>query len=195
MKEICEKENTVTLTADYAWLAEKTLETEIKFRGRVFDTIVKKVELADGSHSSREIVCHNGGACILPVDSEGNCYMIRQFRSPFERILLEVPAGKLEKGEDPRDCAIRELHEETGFTARQVEDLGSMIASPGYDSEVIHLFLATGLDFIGRKPDEGEFLSCEKIPLETLVKMADAGQIEDAKTLLCIYKAIRRLGT
>lgn len=179
---------------NYDKLIETTIESEIKFHGRVFDTILKTVELSDGSTSFREIVKHNGGACILPIDDDNNCYMIRQFRSPFERILLEVPAGKLEIGEEPLHCATRELHEETGFEADEIISLGSMIASPGYDSEVIHLYMARGLHYIGEKPDEGEFLSCEKIPLMELAKMSDNGDIEDSKTMLCIYKAIRRLG-
>ena len=175
-------------------LIEETLSSEVVFHGRVFDTIVKKVKLSDGSISSREIVKHNGGACILPVDEDLNCYMVRQFRSPFEKIMLEVPAGKIEPGEDPKECAVRELHEETGFEASEVIDLGDMICSPGYDSEIIYLYLARGLHFIGEKPDEGEFLGLEKIPLADLVKMADNGQISDSKTQLCIYKTVRRLG-
>ena len=175
-------------------LIEKTLSSEVVFSGRVFDTIVKKVMLSDGSTSTREIVKHNGGACILPVDDDLNCYMVRQFRSPFEKILLEVPAGKIEIGEDPKVCAVRELHEETGFEASEVIDLGKMICSPGYDSEIIYLYAARGLTFIGEKPDEGEFLNCEKIPLQTLVEMADRGEISDSKTQICIYKTVRRLG-
>lgn len=175
-------------------LTEKTLSSEVVFSGRVFDTIVKKVMLSDGSTSTREIVKHNGGACILPVDDDLNCYMVRQFRSPFEKILLEVPAGKIEIGEDPKVCAVRELHEETGFEASEVIDLGKMICSPGYDSEIIYLYAARGLTFIGEKPDEGEFLNCEKIPLQTLVEMADRGEISDSKTQICIYKTVRRLG-
>ncbi len=179
---------------DYSELIEETLSSETVFHGRVFDTIVKKVRLADGSQSRREIVKHNGGACILPIDEDLNCYMVRQFRAPFERILLEVPAGKIEPGEDPKVCAVRELHEEAGFEAENVYDLGRMVCSPGYDSEIIWLYAATGLKFIGEKPDEGEFLKCEKIPLKELLSMADNGEIEDSKTMLCIYKAIRRLG-
>ena len=87
---------------DYSELIEETLSSETVFHGRVFDTIVKKVRSADGSQSRREIVKHNGGACILPIDEDLNCYMVRQFRAPFERILLEVPAGKIEPGEDPK---------------------------------------------------------------------------------------------
>lgn len=178
----------------YKDLYEETLSSDLKFHGRVFDTFVKTVKLADGSVSTREIVKHNGGACILPVDDENNCYMVRQFRSPFEEIMLEVPAGKIEPGEDPKLCAIRELHEETGFQADEIIDFGTMICSPGYDSEKIYLYGARGLHFIGEKLDEGEFLHCEKIPLDELLKMADSGQIRDSKTQLCIYKMVRRLG-
>lgn len=182
------------MTRDLNELIETTLSSETVFEGRVFDTIVKRVRLSDGKESTREVILHNGGACILPVDDDLNCYMVRQFRSPFEKVILEVPAGKLEKGEDPRVCAIRELREETGFEASEVIDLGRMICSPGYDSEVIGLFLARGLSYVGDRPDEGEFLKCEKIPLKELVLMCDRGEIEDSKTQLCIYKSIRRLG-
>ncbi|MBR1797086.1 MAG: NUDIX hydrolase [Clostridiales bacterium] len=178
----------------YRNLIEITETSEVIFHGKVFDTIVKTVSLADGRKSQREIVKHNGGACVLPIDDDLNCYMVRQFRSPFERILLEVPAGKLEPGEEPLHCAVRELHEETGFEASEMIDFGGMIASPGYDSEVIYLFMARGLKQIGQKLDEGELLNVEKIPLTTLLKMAEEGQISDSKTQLCIYKAARRLG-
>ena len=178
----------------YSDLYEETLSSDLKFHGRVFDTIVKKVKLADGSVSTREIVKHNGGACILPVDDENNCYMVRQFRSPFEEIMLEVPAGKIEPGEDPKVCAIRELHEETGYEAEEIIDLGCMICSPGYDSEKIYLYGARKLNFIGEKHDEGEFLHCEKFPLKTLLEMAERGEIKDSKTQICIFKMARRLG-
>ena len=106
----------------------------------------------------------------------------------------EFPGGKIEVGEDPRVCAIRELHEETWFEASEVIDLGKMVCSPGYDSEIIYLYAARGLNFIGEKPDEGEFLNCEKIPLKELLEMADKGLIADSKTQLCLYKTVRRLG-
>ena len=178
----------------YRNLIETTEKSEVIFHGRVFDTIVKTVSLPDGQKGKREIVVHHGGACVLPVDEDNNCYMVRQFRSPFEKILLEAPAGKLEAGEEPLKCAIRELREETGFEADEITPFGGMIASPGYDSEVIWLFMARGLKQLGQRLDDGEFLNVEKIPLSELLQMAEEGQISDSKTQVCIYKAARRLG-
>lgn len=174
-------------------LIETTCSSEKVFSGRVFEVEVKKVQLPDGHFSTREIVNHNGGACILPIDDEMNAYVVKQFRSPFERVLLEVPAGKLEKGELPIDCAIRELLEETGFVSGNVVDLGCEIASPGYDSEVIYLFAARDLHYDGQKLDDGEFLDVVKMPLKDLIAMADNGEIKDGKSLICIYKAVRKL--
>ena len=153
----------------YRNLIETTKDSEVIFHGRVFDTIVKTVSLPDGRTAKREIVLHHGGACVLPIDDDLNCYMVRQFRSPFEELLLEVPAGKLEPGEEPLSCATRELLEETGFEASEITSFGGMIASPGYDSEVIWLFMARGLKQKGQKLDEGEFLNVEKIPLLELL--------------------------
>ena len=178
----------------YRNLIETTKDSEVIFHGRVFDTIVKTVSLPDGRTAKREIVLHHGGACVLPIDDDLNCYMVRQFRSPFEELLLEVPAGKLEPGEEPLSCATRELLEETGFEASEITSFGGMIASPGYDSEVIWLFMARGLKQKGQKLDEGEFLNVENIPLLELFKLAEDGKISDSKTQLCIYKAARRLG-
>lgn len=174
-------------------LVEKTISTDIKFQGRVFDALVKTVIMPDGNKSTREIVIHNGGASILPIDEENNCYLVKQFRSSIEDVLLEAPAGKLEIDEKPRDCAIRELKEELGIVSNNIIDLGYEIVSPGYDTEKIYLYGATDLIFDKQELDEGEFLNIVKIPFSKLLSMADSGEIIDGKTLLLIYRLARRL--
>ena len=172
---------------------EKTLSEETVFTGRVFECEVRAVELSDGRVTGREIVKHTGGACILPVDDELNCHVVRQFRSGAGQVMTEVPAGKIEPGEDPLECVRREVREETGYDAGRIESLGFIFATPAYCSEKIHLFLGTELTYKGGRPDNGEFLCVEKIPLATLVTMCDEGKIFDAKSVACIYKAARRL--
>ena len=175
-------------------LTETTISSETVFHGKVFDCLVKQVTLCDGRVARREIVKHNGGACILPVDTEGNAYMVQQFRSPFEKVMLEVPAGKLEGDEDPKACAIRELREETGIVSGMITYLGIMICSPGYCSEKISMYLAQDLEFDRSDLDDGEFLNVIKIPFSRLYEMAMNNEIEDAKTCICILKAAGRLG-
>ncbi len=175
-------------------LNEKTLESETVFSGRVFDVEVRKVELCDGTIARREVVLHNGGATICALDADNNVFMVRQFRSPFEKVLLELPAGKLEKGEDPRACAIRELKEETGMTADEVTDLGFMYSSPGYCGEKIYMFLAKGLSSGEGNPDDGEFLQVTKLPLKEAVDRIMRGEISDAKTVAALLKAARMVG-
>ena len=173
-------------------LFEKTESRETKFTGRVFEVEVKTITTPEGAKAHREIVLHNGGAAILPVDSEMNCYFVKQFRSPFEKVMTEAPAGKVEPGEDPLACASREITEETGFTAHKIEHVGKMMATPGYCSEVINLYIATDLEFTGGNPDANEYLRTVKCPLNLALEMAESGKIEDAKTLVLIYKAARR---
>lgn len=175
-------------------LFEKTVERKTAFEGRVFRVEVKNVELFDGSVSNREVVIHNGGATIVALDDQMNVYLVRQFRSPYEKVLIELPAGKLEKDEDPRACAIRELKEETGMEASSVVDLGEMYATPGYCSEIIHMYLATGLTFGEGNPDDGEFLQTIKIPLTKALEMIETNEITDAKTMVALLKTARRVG-
>ena len=175
-------------------LYEKTISSETVFEGRVFNVEIKEITTPAGGKSTREIVVHHGGACILPVDDEGNCYLVKQFRSPFEKVMLEAPAGKIEEGEDPLYCASREITEETGFVAKNIECVGAVTATPGYCSEVITLFIGTGLETGDANPDLNEYISTVKMPLKEAVRMADDQEIEDAKTLVLIYKAARRLG-
>ena len=182
------------IAASDAQLNEKTVEETTVFDGKVFRVVVRDVELFDGSHSRRDVVLQHGGAAIVALDSENNVYLVRQFRSPYGKVIYEIPAGKLEKDEDPKLCAIRELKEETGMEASSVESLGEMYATPGYCSEIIHLYLATGLTCGEGRPDDGEFLQVHKIPLSEVLEMIDRNEISDAKTLAGILKTARRVG-
>ena len=137
-------------------LFEKTVDSKTVFEGKVFDVEIKKIITPEGRESYREIVKHHGGACILPVDNEGNCYLVKQFRSPFEKVMLEAPAGKIEDGEDPLCCASREITEETGLTAGNIECVGAITATPGYCSEVITLYIGTELDSGNANPDQND---------------------------------------
>lgn len=175
-------------------LFEKTVSKETKFSGRVFEVEVKNITTPEGAESRREIVIHHGGACILPIDSDMNCYFVKQFRSPFEAVMTEAPAGKVEPGEEPLACAAREITEETGFTAGKIEHVGRMAATPGYCTEIINLYIATDLHYTGGTPDPNEYLRTVKCPLKSALEMAESGKIEDAKTLVLIYKAARRFG-
>lgn len=173
---------------------EHVLKKTRLFTGRVFAAEILDVRLQDGSVSKREIVRHNGGASIVALDDDMNVYVVRQFRAPFQQVLVETPAGKLEVDEDPRDCAIRELREETGLTADNIEELGCIFPSPGYCAEALYLFLATGLHQNENNLDEGEFLNVEKIPLTELLGKIEEGKIRDAKTVVALLKTARRVG-
>ncbi len=175
-------------------LFEKTLSSETVFEGKVFTAKKLKVELPDGSTAPREIIQHRGGATIVPVDGEGNIYMVKQFRIATGKVLLETPAGKLEEGEDPFVCARRELTEETGLMAEKISHVSSYFPTPGYCNEVINIYLATGLTHHDPHRDEGEFLHIVKMPFAEAFQMVMSGEIEDSKTMLGILMAKQILG-
>ena len=172
---------------------ENRIDGEVKYTGVIVNVYLDRAELHDGSIVKREVVEHPGGVTILPVDSDGNCYMVRQFRYPFGRMMLEAPAGKLERGEDHRLCAVRELSEETGFTAGELVYMGSCCTSPGFSTEVLHIYLALDLQAGESHPDQDEFLNVEKISLRQLVEMVMSGEIDDAKTIAAVLKAEKYL--
>lgn len=173
---------------------EKTLNEKVIFEGKIITLHVDNIELPDGSTSFREVVEHSGGVCVAALTDDLKLKFVRQFRYPYKRVLLELPAGKLEKGENPLTAGIRELEEECGVVADKVVSLGQVYPTVAYCSEVIHLFLATGLHETEQHLDEGEFLAIEEIELKTAAEMVMNGEISDSKTVALILKIARLYG-
>jgi len=173
--------------------SEKTIDRKTIFEGRVFTVHLDTVELIDGKIARRELVRHNGGACIVAIDDQERTCLVRQYRKPFEQMLLEVPAGKLEPGEDPMVCAARELTEETGWIAGKIIPLGMMYPTPGYCGEILHLFLGLDLTKGTARLDEGEYLDVVEMPFHEALAMSDRGELPDAKTQMALIKAQRYL--
>lgn len=169
-------------------MKEKELKREYKFNGRIVNLRVDEVLTPEGNIAEREIVEHPGGVGIVALTDAREIYMEWQYRRPYDDIVYEIPAGKLEKGEDPLVCAKRELEEEIGLKAKNFEFLGESYASPGFCDETLRLYLATGLykGEINRDPDE--VLLVDKVPLSVLVDKAMSGEIKDGKSLIGILK-------
>lgn len=168
---------------------EKRLTSKDVFRGRILQVHVDTVSLPNGKEADREVVEHPGGVAILPLDERNNVITVTQYRYVFNRMLQEIPAGKMEPGEDPMVCALRELKEETGAVPDTILPLGAILPSPGCYGEVLHLFLARGLHMETAQPDDDEFLTMERVPFDEMVHRVMAGEIEDAKTVAAVLKA------
>ncbi|MDE6780827.1 MAG: NUDIX hydrolase [Ruminococcus sp.] len=175
-------------------LQEKTLTSDTVYEGKIFTIVHDTAELENGETAVRDVLLHSGGVCVIPVTENNEIYMVKQFRYPFREVTTEIPAGKLEKGENPYDCGKRELLEETGFTCTEYIPLGEIYPTPAYNTEVIHVYLAKGLHCEKQHLDDGEFLDVEKIPLAEAVRLVMDGKIKDAKTQIAILKAARILG-
>ena len=170
-------------------LTEKTLSREEKYSGPLFSVHTDQALLPNGHTSYREVVEHVAGVAVLPLDERNNVLTVTQYRYVFGRTLLEIPAGKLDPGEDPVTGALRELKEETGAVPDTFLPLGRIIPAPGCYSEVLHLFLARGLHMEEQCLDPDEFLNVERIPFGEMVHRCLNGEIEDAKTVAAVLKA------
>lgn len=168
---------------------ERTLTSEVKYEGSILRVRRDTVELQNGDTAFREVVDHTGGVGIIGITPDGRVPMVRQFRYPFMAETLEVPAGKLERGEEPLQCAMRELSEETGYTAGRFVSLGTLLPSPGYCAETLYLYLALDLTPGRAHLDEDEFLNVEYYTLPQLHDMCMSGALTDAKTVLAVLKA------
>ena len=176
---------------EFPLLEETTVKRNVIHRGRVVTLRCDDALLPNGKPCLREVVDHPGGVCVAALTEENELLLVRQFRYPYGEILLELPAGKLEYGEDPLPAGRRELLEETGAVARSYEDLGVFYPTPGYCGEKIYMYLARGLRFEAPRPDEDEFLQCVRIPLEEAVRMVMEGGIPDGKTQAGVLKVAR----
>ncbi len=168
---------------------EKTLNSQIVFSGKVVKVFKDDIELSDGAKAFREVVKHSGGVVILAIKDE-KIILVKQFRYPMKEVLLELPAGKLEYGEDPFEAAKRELEEETGYCAEKWTDLGFVYTSPGYSDEKLYLYKAENLHYTCCHPDEGEIIQSFEYPIKEVIKMVNNGEINDAKTLCLLLRGL-----
>lgn len=168
---------------------EKTINSKRIYDGKIIKVRVDTVELPNKKYSKREIVEHPGAVAILPLTEDGYVYMVKQFRKPVESILLEIPAGKLDAGENPLECAVRELKEETGLIANDMKYILEFFTSPGFSNEKMYLYLAQDFKYETNNLDDDEFLDVIKIKFEDLLLMIDNGEITDSKTIIGILAA------
>jgi ADP-ribose pyrophosphatase len=170
-----------------------TIKSKTIFHGRAFKVRQDEIQFPNGHATLLDIVEHKGAVTILPVDEANHIWFIKQYRHAAGGIILELPAGTLEEGEDPEACALREIREEIGMSASKIEKLGEFYMAPGYTTEYLYAYLATGLNRDPLPGDEDEIITIEKIPAEEAYSMAESGQVHDAKTLATLLLALRRL--
>ena len=167
---------------------EKPLKQDYLYRGKIVNLRVDNAELPDGTTALREVIEHPGGVCVAALTDKEELLFVEQFRYPYMETVLELPAGKLEYGEDPFEAGKRELLEETGAAAKNYRDLGKLYPTPGYCGEIIHMYLAENLTFSEQHLDEDEFLEVRRIPLAEAFQMVMRNEIRDSKTQVGILK-------
>jgi ADP-ribose pyrophosphatase len=171
-------------SADAVVGAEVTIESRVDFRGRLLTVRTDRVRLADGTETNREVVEHRGAVAIVAIDEAGDVLLVRQYRKPAERALLEIPAGTLESGEDPSECANRELIEETGHRASRIERICGFYTAPGYCTEFLHVFVARDLTPAFAEADADERIQVARLPLRECIRLIRSGEICDAKSIV-----------
>lgn len=169
-------------------LTERTLEEKEIYKGRIISLSVDKIELPNGKKAEREVIRHPGGVAVVALTDKSEVFLVNQYRYPYKSEIIEIPAGKLNPGEDPLECGKRELREETGVTAKEFTCLGKLLPSPGYSNEIIYMYLARGLTLGQVQPDEDEFLNVIKLPLKKAVEMVMSGELADSKTQAALLK-------
>ncbi len=172
-------------------LEEKTLSRDYRYRGKIVNLRVDDAEMPDGKTALREVVEHPGGVCVAALTDRDELLFVRQYRYPYGEVTLELPAGKLERGEDPAQAIRRELREETGAEGGDYLSLGNLYPTPGYCDEIIRLYATRIVRRAQPSPDEDEFIEAVCIPLQRAVEMVMGGMIPDAKTQVLVLKAER----
>lgn len=167
-------------------LDEEKISSKLIYDGKILSLFVDEVRLPDGKKAKRECIRHCGGAAVLFI-RDGKIALVKQFRYLYGKAIYEIPAGKIDEGEQPVVAAERELREETGYKA-SVKPLMEIYPTPGYTDEVISIFFAEGGEFVGKELDEGEFLNCSFFTVEETLKLVEEGEITDAKTVAALYK-------
>lgn len=170
-------------------LEEQTLKSQTIYEGKIVTLKLDEVELPNGRTAKREVVNHPGGVTVAALTDNNELLFVRQYRYPFKEVVLELPAGKLEKGTTPLENGKRELLEETGAVGYNYISLGSQMASPGFCDEVVHMYLCRVQSFGEQKLDDDEFVNVEKIPIDKAVEMVLNNQIFDGKTQTAVLKA------
>jgi ADP-ribose pyrophosphatase len=168
----------------------KLLKSDTIFQGKVFDLQVDEIEYDSGNKGIREVAIHSGGSVIIALTEDYKIVMVNQFRYPLQRFLYELPAGKLDEGEDPQVCALRELQEETGYKANSITKLGAIVTTPGFCTETLHIYLAQDLTNGNHNREEGEFgMQIIELTLKEIEDKIKNGEIYDAKTISGIMLA------
>ncbi|MCG7339691.1 NUDIX hydrolase [Staphylococcus sp. ACRSN] len=167
-------------------LYEKTIHKEEIYNGKIINLEVHDVTLPDGQKSKRELVYHNGAVAVCALTPDNEIILVRQFRKPAEKTMLEIPAGKLEQGEDREEAAKRELEEETGYIAERLELITEMYGSPGFSNEKISIYFAKDLKIGQMNLDEDEFIVLENVKINDIKSLLQSGELEDAKTIIAL---------